>query len=83
MYQIILKKVAQKSLKKIDQRYQSKIRRLIFKLRDNPFLGKRLEGELKEFRSIRAWPHRIVYKIYKQDLVILVIEITHRQGIYK
>ena len=83
MYQIVLKKVAQKSLKKIDERYKKRIMRTVFALTDNPFLGKQLEGSLQGFYSVRVWSYRIVYKIYRQDLVILVVEIAHRQGVYK
>ena len=83
MYQIVLKKAAQKSFKKIDKRYKKRIMRTIFALADDPYLGKQLEGDLRDFYSARVWPYRIVYKIYQRDLVILVVEIAHRQGIYK
>ncbi len=57
--------------------------RTIFALVDNPYIGKQLEGDLQGFYSARVWPYRITYKIYKRDLVILVVEIDHRQGVYK
>jgi len=55
----------------------------VFALADNPHLGKQLEGSLEGFYSARVWSYRIVYKIYQQDLVILIVEIAHRQGVYK
>ena len=83
MYQIVLKKAAQRSLKKIDERYKKRITQAIFALANDSYLGKQLEGSLRGFYSVRVWPYRIVYKIYQQDLVILVVEIAHRQGVYK
>ena len=83
MYQVVLKKAAQKSFNKIDKRYKKRITQTIFALAENPYLGKQLEGSLQGFYSTRVWPYRIVYKIYQQDLVILVVEIAHRQGVYK
>ena len=83
MYQIVLKKAAQRSLKKIDKRYKKRITQAIFALANDSHLGKQLGGSLRGFYSVRVWPYRIVYKIYQQDLVILVVEIAHRQGVYK
>ena len=83
MHQVVLKKSAQKSLKKIDKRYKKRVMRAIFALADNPHLGKQLEGDLQGFYSTRVWPYRIIYKIYQKDLVILIVEIAHRQGAYK
>ena len=57
--------------------------RTIFALANDPCLGKQLEGSLQDFYSARVWPYRIVYKIYQKDLVILIVEIAHRQGVYK
>ena len=67
----------------MDERYKKRIMRTIFALADSPRLGKRLEGSLQDFYSVRVWPYRIVYKIYQKDLVILIVEIAHRQGVYK
>ncbi|MBU4299512.1 type II toxin-antitoxin system RelE/ParE family toxin [Patescibacteria group bacterium] len=32
--------------------------------------------------SYRVWPYRIIYRIYKNLLLIIVIRIGHRQGVY-
>ena len=82
-YQVILAKEAKKSLKKVDNRYKNKIFRAIVKLRKNPHLGKPLTGEMKGKYSLRVWPYRIIYFIQKKQLIINVLEIAHRQGVYK
>ena len=82
-YRIELSKKAEKSLEKIDKRFKTRIESVIDALSIDPFIGKPLEGEYKGLRSCRVWPYRIIYQIYKYELVILVINIRHRQSAYK
>lgn len=83
MYRVLLKSAAQKSLKKIDKRYRVRIDRALFALAENPLLGKPLNGELEGFFSLRVWPYRIIYTVYKRETVVFVIDIDHRQDVYK
>jgi len=48
------------------------------KLSLDPFIGKKLSGEFEGHYSVRVWPYRVVYKIYKNELLVLVIRIGHR-----
>lgn len=82
-YKIVVPKKAQKELEKIDRRYKSRILIALKILSENPFLGKNLGGEYSGQRSYRVWPYRIIYEIHKNELVILIIRIKHRQGAYK
>jgi len=52
-------------------------------LRTDPLLGKPLTGEFKGQYSVRAWPYRVIYQILKQEKIILITTIQHRQGAYK
>ncbi|OGI60737.1 hypothetical protein A2641_00325 [Candidatus Nomurabacteria bacterium RIFCSPHIGHO2_01_FULL_37_25] len=81
-YQIQVQKSAKKQLDKIPSIYRSKIGKAIDSLAFDPFQGKKLEGELRGNYSIRVWPYRIIYQIYKKELIVLIIEVGHRQGIY-
>lgn len=83
VYKIIIPKKVVKQIEKIPLIYRKKIRKTIACLLQNPFLGKKLEGELKDRRSIRLWPYRIIYKIYQKEVVILILAVSHRQGVYK
>ena len=49
----------------------------------DPFQGKKLKGELRGQYSIRVWPYRIIYQIYKKELIITIIDVGHRQGVYR
>jgi len=73
---------AEKALEKIDNRYKPRILEAIISIRQDPYIGKRLDGQRKDEWSYRVWPYRIIYQIYKDTLLILVIRIGHRQGVY-
>jgi len=83
MYQIKFSRQARKSLPKLPNAYQIKVRRVIASLKFDPYIGKKLEGKYKNDYSIRVWPFRIIYTIMKKELIIEVIEIEHRGRAYK
>jgi len=83
LYRVILPKKAQKDLDRIDVKYASRIKAALIGLASNPYIGKKLEGQYSRQHSYRVWPYRIIYEIYKQELVVLIIRIAHRQGAYK
>lgn len=82
-WKIKLEKKARKDLAKIPEQYRKKVLVALAVLEDNPHVGKRLEGDMADLRSYRVWPYRIIYREVKKFLVIIVIRIGHRQGVYK
>lgn len=81
-YRIVLPKSAQKDLQKVDSRHRNRIVVALDALISEPYLGKKLEGEYRGYYSYRVWPYRIIYGIKKNELIVLIIRIGHRQGIY-
>ena len=81
-YHVHLEKHAKKQLDKIPVIYRAKFEKVIDSLVQDPFSGKKLEGKLKGQYSVRVWPYRIIYRIYKKKLIVLIIDIGHRQGVY-
>jgi len=81
-WEIRFEKKVQKELGRAPIQYQKKILAILPIIADNPFVGKKLEGELTGLYSYRVWPYRIIYKIYKNILVVVIIHIGHRQGVY-
>lgn len=53
----------------------------------NPFSGKFLTGEFKSYLSYsfscQGTEYRIIYQILREKLIILVIMVGSREGIYK
>lgn len=82
-YQVIILKKVQKELDKIDAKYKTKIITILVSLQNDPLIGKKLNGKYKSQLSYNVWPYRIIYEIEKKKLIILILHIGHRQGIYK
>ena len=85
VYQVRLTKDAEKAILKIDQSLPaigSKISAQIEALKTNPHLGSKLQGAGQETRRIRIGDYRIIYEVYDEYLVILVVYIGPRGGAY-
>ena len=82
MYKITFDKNAKKFLKKLKKGDKKEIIEKIKKLRDNPYLGKRLSGNLFGLWSLRFNKFRVTYKIIENILVIVIVNIKHRKDIY-
>ena len=80
-FEVILTKKALKNLNKLPAKDQNRIKRKLLRLENNPYLEKKLGGELEELYSIRIWPYRAIYWIEKRE--VWVVKIQHRQGVYK
>ena len=83
MYIVSLTDEAKKNIYRLPKHEQKKVKKKLLILAQNPYLGKKLNGELESFYCLRAWPYRILYKIYQNQLLITVLKIAHRQGVYK
>lgn len=80
---VIISPKAGKQLHKLQTNEALKITRRLRELESTPFAGKLLTGKLKNHYTLRAWPYRIVYQVFKDQDIILVDTIEHRQGVYK
>lgn len=83
MAEIIFSRSARKDFSRLPLVEKKKIEKKINLLRNNPFAGKMLMGQLQGLYSERVWPYRIIYKICKKPIRIAIIRILHRQGVYR
>lgn len=83
VWEIRLEKRVQKELDKIPLQYQRRILVALSIIAGDPLVGKKLTGKLSDIYSYRVWPYRIIYKVYRNILLVVIIRIGHRQGIYK
>ncbi len=81
-YIVRIKPSAEKELKKLPKKDYYRIISAIVAISGNPFAGKKLEGEYRGCHSLRIWPYRIIYRIYQKELLVIIIRIGHRQGVY-
>lgn len=83
-YKLLFDDKVKKDLKTIDKFWQKKILELIkTKLIDNPYVGKKLVGELSNYYRYRVGDYRVIYEIVDNEVLIVVIKIKHRKDVYK
>ena len=82
-FQVRVKPKVQKEISNLPKAEYYKVLTAFSMLSQNPFQGKKLKGELCHCYTYRVWPYRIIYEVHKHELVILIIRVGHRQGIYK
>ena len=79
----LIPKKVEKSLTKLPLRVHKRIPELFLQLRQNPFLGEKLHGELSGFYKYRLGDYRIVYTFDTRESRLEIVSIEHRQGAYK
>jgi mRNA interferase RelE/StbE len=84
-YSVKIKNSAQKEIRKLpNKELRDKVVSIINGLYINPVPdeSKKIKGSNNIYR-IRQGTYRIVYQIYKNELLILVIRVRHRKDAYK
>lgn len=66
------KTMQQRILKAIEQRLT---------IAPNDF-GKPLTKEWKEHRRLRVGDYRVIYRVFNERIVVLIVEIDHRKDVY-
>ena len=86
MYNIEFSNSAGKELKKVysfDRKLYTCLIAAIQSLKTDPYAGKKLKGPLSDRFSIRVGNYRIVYRLFKDRLVVYIIDLGHRKDIYR
>lgn len=78
-----IKPKAEKKIDALDDKNYARAMQILSAIKEDPFSGKKLHGIHKEEYSVRVWPFRFLYKIYKNELLISVIKFEHRKDIYR
>jgi mRNA interferase RelE/StbE len=83
MYKVLLKKPAEKYLNKLSGKMYRAVRIKIEELKTNPLPGDAipLKGYSLTYR-IRLGDIRIIYEVYQDKLIILIIDIGPRGQVY-
>lgn len=83
MTTIVVTKQAEKSFLRLPLSAQKKITKAIDKLIQNSLSGEKLKGEFEGQYKLYAWPYRVIYIFSAVEKIVTVVEIEHRQGVYK
>ena len=83
MYELLFKKKAIKALAKLNDPYYSTVINAIDDLAENPrpFGCKKLTG--RNGYRIRVGTYRVIYDIYDTNLIIEIVNVGSRGGIYE
>lgn len=84
MYKLLIDDKVKKDFRKIDNIWQRKILTAIkTKLVNNPYLGRKLVGDLSPYYRYRVGDYRVLYEVMDTKLIIVVVKIKHRKNVYK
>ena len=72
---------ARKDFEGLEHRIKARVADGIRELADNPLTGKKLKGELSDFRSYRLGSYRVIYRLTSAAVEIALIE--HRKDVYR
>jgi mRNA interferase RelE/StbE len=82
-YNVKFKDSLRKDLKKINKADIPRLLERINDLGDNPYPRgyKKLKGE--NLCRVRLGSYRVVYEVFDNELIVSVVKVGHRKGIYK
>ena len=86
-FQVAETKTFEKSKQKIDQKLYIKIKNIVYpQLRANPYFGtniRKLKGEFDGYYRYRIGDYRLFYLVEEEKVLVLVVDVRHRQGAYE
>ena len=84
MYKVVYLDRVEEDFKKLDRTTAKKIIARIegYLAADPKALGKPLKGDFQGYWRYRWGDYRVIYKISEREIVILILRVAHRKGIY-
>ncbi len=84
MYKVAYLDSIEEDLKKLDKSIVKKIIRRIetYLAQDPQGLGKPLQGDFQGYWRYRWGDYRVIYRIAEQEILIIVLRISHRKEVY-
>ena len=82
-HRILYTEEAARRLTKLDKAVKERVGKAIVRLSEHPELGKRLTGLLSDRWSYRVGDWRILYKVRRNELLILILSVGHRRDVYE
>ena len=82
-YNVYLLPASDKELKKLPEKIQKQIMKIIRSLKYPHQVPAIKMGDKKNTFRVKSGNYRIVYKIYNKEVVVVIIKISHRKNVYK
>ena len=82
-FSIRIKESAARELRRVVKPDRARIVAAIDRLAENPRLGISLKGDLRGLRRLRTGDYRILYELRDDELIVLVVRVSHRRDAYR
>ena len=84
MYKVVYLDQVEEDLRKLDKSVAKKILVRIesYLAKDPKGLGKPLKGEFQGYWRYRWGDYRVIYKISEQEILVIILRISHRKSVY-
>lgn len=82
-YSVVFSKKAKKDYDRLPAKDQIRVESVIELLEMDPFSGKKMQGDMAEYYTVRLWPYRILYTIERNIVTVTVVAIGHRKDVYR
>ena len=83
MYRVKLTPTAAEIFNRLHPDIKKQLKSLLKALYNTPYIGKALQDELINFRSLKMKRYRAIYQIDDHNKTIIVYAIGHRRDIYE
>ena len=83
IFSVRIKASAATALGNLPKADRGRVIEAIDRLRTTPTAGGALKGEFAGLRRLRVGRYRIIYEVIEDELVVLVIRISHRKDAYR
>lgn len=81
-FEVVLTTESENFIKKCDKAIRNRILKSLRKLEDEPEIGKPLTSILTGLWSLRIGDYRAIYQIKNNELIVVVVRISHRKNVY-
>ncbi len=86
-FKIAESKTFEKVKKKMDPQLYAKLKNIAYpQLKSNPYFGaniKKLKGEFEGYYRYRLGSYRLFYLIENEKIIVIIVDLKHRQNAYK
>lgn len=82
-YRLLFTNQASKDINNLRPNLKIRIEKALDLIANNPYQGKPLKGDYKNYWSYRVGDYRIIYEIRKVEIVVIILKVAHRRESYR
>lgn len=82
-YRLRITPEAGQGITRLHPEHNKIIRAALDRLRNDPYCGDDLQGELSEFKSFKPKRFRIIYNVAEDQKIVRVYYVGHRRDVYE